>query len=549
MQLCTRIRTVVAMAMALTMVFAGAALASDVAVVVVDITAPTNSVTLAPGQSGQITINMSVTGNQAGTATFEVYRDWTLSGGTFTGANSEEFTVAAREGGDPATTFTTTGTVSVAADEGIGTFTLAVGAFDITNSNQTGGKLAAGDRSSYQVTVAAPTKQNQSISFDQPATPQPYGDTFNVDPTASSGLPVSLTAAGSCTATPAVNGYDVTMTSGSGNCVLTASQAGSASYNAAANVERTVAAQPRAITVAALAKSKTYGDLDPALTYSVTSGSLAGSDTFSGALSRQSGESVASSPYAIQQGTLTLSSNYDLTFVGANMTITARPLTGSFSAADKVYDGTTTATVVNRSVTGVILDDDVSLSGGTATFDNASVGASKTVTLTGASLTGADAGNYSLASVSTATAAILAWNAQGHGFYQPVGVANSVFVAAPGGAPSASSATVWNTAKGGSTVPLKFNVFAGDVERTSTGTDTIRSFTQQKLGSCTVGAGTDELETALLTTGTTSLRYDTINEQFVQNWATPKVSADSCYRATVTFADGSSLTAFFRLRK
>src|SRR5690606_41790585 len=52
--------------------------------------------------------------------------------------------------------------------------------------------------------------------------------------------------------------------------------------------------------------------------------------------------------------------------------------------------------------------DDVSLDGGTATFDNKNVGTGKTVTLTGATLAGADAGNYTLTSVATTTANITA---------------------------------------------------------------------------------------------------------------------------------------------
>src|SRR5215216_4789602 len=85
------------------------ALASAVDVAVVDVTAPTGSVSLSPGGEG--TINMSVSGKQEGTATFEVYRDWTLSGGTFTGSNPQEFTVPARAATDAATTFSTTGKV------------------------------------------------------------------------------------------------------------------------------------------------------------------------------------------------------------------------------------------------------------------------------------------------------------------------------------------------------------------------------------------------------------------------------------------------------
>jgi hypothetical protein len=151
-----RLRRALAATVVGSIVVTAAALASDVDVAVVDVTVPTNSVTLAPGASAAITINMSVTGNQVGTATFEVNRDWTLSGGIFTGSNPQEFTVAPRAGGDPATTFSTSGTVTVAAGHTAGPFTLAVGAFDITNSNATGAKLAAGDASNYQVTVSAP---------------------------------------------------------------------------------------------------------------------------------------------------------------------------------------------------------------------------------------------------------------------------------------------------------------------------------------------------------------------------------------------------------
>ncbi len=72
-------------------------------------------------------------------------------------------------------------------------------------------------------------------------------------------------------------------------------------------------------------KSKVYGNADPALTYQVTSGSLAFTDAFTGALAREAGENVGTR--AITQGTLALGTNYDLTYVGANLTITERAIT------------------------------------------------------------------------------------------------------------------------------------------------------------------------------------------------------------------------------
>jgi hypothetical protein len=176
----TRIRNKLAFAISLAIVLAlllaPFVLASSVDESIVDTTAPTGSVTLAPGGSAPITINLEVTGNQVGTATFDVYQDWTLSGGNFTGSNPQIFNVPPREAKDPATTFSASGTITIDAGQADGTFTLAVGAFDITNSNSTGAKLAAGGSSSYQVTVSAPPPPSDTtppeISYElDPASP------------------------------------------------------------------------------------------------------------------------------------------------------------------------------------------------------------------------------------------------------------------------------------------------------------------------------------------------------------------------------------------
>jgi hypothetical protein len=101
---------------------------------------------------------------------------------------------------------------------------------------------------------------------------------------------------------------------------------------------------------------------------------------------------------------------------------------------------------------------------------------------------------------------------------------------------------IYNSVKGGSTVPLKFNVFAGSVELTATAT--VKSFTQTKI-SCDGTAPTDEIE--VTTTGGTTLRYDGTEKQFIQNWQTPK-QAGQCYKVTMTAQDGSALEAYFKLK-
>ncbi len=104
----------------------------------------------------------------------------------------------------------------------------------------------------------------------------------------------------------------------------------SITYNAA---NLTITTRP--ITVTADAKNKIYGESDPALTYQITSGSLAFSDEFAGAITRTTGENVG--VYAISKGTLALSANYNLTFIGANFTISSRAITVTADAKFKVY--------------------------------------------------------------------------------------------------------------------------------------------------------------------------------------------------------------------
>jgi hypothetical protein len=112
-----------------------------------------------------------------------------------------------------------------------------------------------------------------------------------------------------------------------------------------------------------------------------------------------------------------------------------------------------------------------------------------------------------------------------NGFYQPVDMNG-----------------VYNTVRNGSTVPLKFEAFAGTTELTAT--SIVKSFVQTRI-TCDTSATIDEIE--VTSTGGTSLRYDATAGQFIQNWQTPR-QAGACYRVTLTTQDGSALVAFFRLK-
>src|SRR6185436_2307553 len=97
--------------------------------------------------------------------------------------------------------------------------------------------------------------------------------------------------------------------------------------------------------------------------------------------------------------------------VDRSFAVATKLLAGSITANSKIYDGTTAATISNRTLSGVVGGDDVTLSGGSATFADKNAGNGKSVTATGLSLSGASAGNYQLASTSvTATADISARN-------------------------------------------------------------------------------------------------------------------------------------------
>jgi hypothetical protein len=96
-----------------------------------------------------------------------------------------------------------------------------------------------------------------------------------------------------------------------------------------------------------------------------------------------------------------------------------------------------------------------------------------------------------------------------------------------------------NVAKAGSTVPVKFELFDGRRELTST--SDVASVTSQ-LVSCTTGTAFAPPR-AVASTGGTTLRY---SGQFMQNWKVP--TALGCYKLTMTARDGSTISASFKVK-
>ncbi|MEG1768707.1 MAG: MBG domain-containing protein, partial [Comamonas sp.] len=80
--------------------------------------------------------------------------------------------------------------------------------------------------------------------------------------------------------------------------------------------------------------SKTYGDVDPALTYAVTSGSLVAGDALGDVLTRAPGENVGS--YTIRANALA-NGNYLITATDGALSIRQRPITVTADNQTKVY--------------------------------------------------------------------------------------------------------------------------------------------------------------------------------------------------------------------
>lgn len=189
--------------------------------------------------------------------------------------------------------------------------------------------LQYGDVGSYEITPSGLLATNYAITFT-PGTltvnQKEIGLTWSETPLVYNGSAQAPTAI----ATGTVNndeievivsgaetnaGTDYTATASG----LTGTKAGN--YKLPDTKTQTFAISQKALGVTAEAKSKTFGDADPALTY--TTEGLVEGDELAGGLERAEGENVGT--YAINQGTLS-NSNYEITYTGANFVINTKSL-------------------------------------------------------------------------------------------------------------------------------------------------------------------------------------------------------------------------------
>jgi endonuclease G len=354
-------------------------------------------------------------------------------------------------------------------------------------------------------------KGDQTIEF-APLADRPDGDPpFTVVATGgASGNPVTFTASGAC-GSSGIYGETITLLV-PGLCTVTASQAGSTIYKDATDVVRTFTVietiAPVANPVQSPIATAGWNNTDVTVAWNWTDAGGSGIDAAScttSTVSSSEGNAVVLAATCRDRAGNIGTASYSLMI---DKTPPVVDLTGGPTDGGTYYFGAVPAAPICAA--SEVLSG---LSSCTVSGYDTAVG-QHTVSATATD----KAGNVSTAS---RTYIVLAWTFSG--FYQPVNMSG-----------------VWNTVKGGSTVPLTFEVFAGPTELTSTSV-----IVQPLTATQSVCSGGVQGEIELLATGGTALRYE--NGQFIYNWKTPNTPG-SCYVVTITLTDGSSMTAKFQLR-
>jgi filamentous hemagglutinin family protein len=248
------------------------------------------------------------------------------------------------------------GSLGRAPGESVGTYAINQGSLSVTNS------------SNYAITFAPGTLTigQRAITLAAASASKTYGD---IDPV----LGASITAGslGSLTVSDSLSDLTGTLSRVSGesigNYAISLGSGTKASNYAITYVPANLSIGRRAISLSANAASKIYGNSDPVLGVSITSGSLGSAtvtDTLSdvtGVLSRAAGNSAGQ--YAISLGAGTKASNYlisfapnDLTVLRRAINISAIPTSKTVNQADPVLSFGVEALNGNR---GLVFGDNI----------------------------------------------------------------------------------------------------------------------------------------------------------------------------------------------
>ena len=191
----------------------------------------------------------------------------------------------------------------------------------------------------------------------------------------------------------------------SGNPYAITASGGADSDYAISYVAGALTVTPEPITFTAAANTKTYdGTTSAAATPTVTFGTLYDAATLSETYaSKNAGTGLTLTPMV----SIANAGDYTVTLAAShNGVIDPKGLSATATAANKTYDGTTTDTGSATLGSGVVSGDNVGLTAGTYAFTDKNAGSNKTVDVSGVTLTGADASNYTLSIPATVMASI-----------------------------------------------------------------------------------------------------------------------------------------------
>jgi len=276
----------------------------------------------------------------------------------------------------------------------------------------------------YKPTTSGETTFTFTKGIQEPLTidtvaDKTYGDAeFTLDSTGGSGTGnVSYTI---------TDGDDVIRFSGdtvtilkAGTATVIATKAGDDDYNETTSAAISITVNKKEVTVSGItASNKTYdGNAAADLTTRAVTAAmgLVDGDTLTVSATGTFDNKNVGAGKTVTISSLTLggasAGNYQLAAAGqqasAAADITAKPVTVDVTVNDKVYDGLNTAELVFASLSGVVAGDDVALINGTPVFDSTAVGNSIAITFTsGFSISGSEAGNYTLVQPTGVTANI-----------------------------------------------------------------------------------------------------------------------------------------------
>jgi hypothetical protein len=336
---------------------------------------------------------LTVTGISADSKTYD--------GGTTAIVNPGSATLVGTVSGDWDVTLATTDATGAFANKNVGTGkTVTVSGLTLSGADASNYTLTplttTSDITAKALTVSGITASNKTYDGNTTATLNGTGSLAGVV----SGDSVSLggTASGTFADKNVGTGKTVTVS----GLALSGADAGNYTLTPPTT---TASITAKALTITATGVNKVYDGASSA-TVTLGSGDKISGDTvtfgYTGAAFDNknvgTGKAVGVSGLSIGGAD---AGNYNLTSTSATTTanITAKALTVSgITASDKTYDGNTTATLNGTgSLAGVVSGDSVSLGGtATGTFADKNVGSGKTVTVSGLTISGADASNYSL---------------------------------------------------------------------------------------------------------------------------------------------------------